>query len=231
MTRTESRRYNDRDVVADFDNLHGIAVAYLRQYGGNFHVLRKARAALTQVPLLEIEQLRVVLNCMLADPMVRSMPTPKGHTLYFDASDVNSTDEPFEVFEPPLPTPPPSRAGKWIDLKSRPNTEKPFWYSTQTNAYLIHIVTEVRVSYRNPSWYEQVKWYDTVPPYHRRFEVRPKFFCKSLLNIPSKMRAAAPEEIKELIDGGRKWCPTCEEHWIARLGAPALPPATTHPEV
>lgn len=225
----KSRRYTDQDVRADWTNLYWIASRYLNQYTGTFHPLRAAKNLLHQGTPLEVEQLRVVLNCMIHDTQVVNMPAPIGHTLVFDASrqdakilkfpeggELNTDDIEFKI----LPGKRPSR----IECKARPNPARPYWYSVQTNSYLIHVIHHLTVVYHNEQWYKGQSYYFGVPPFEKRFQIHTYMLCgQGNYGINRNKRAVGPEQIKELMEGGRKWCRPCETEYESRYPTTPLP--------
>lgn len=220
----ERRRYNDQDVRADWKNLYAIAARYLLEYWGDFHPLRTAKNIISEGGYLELEQVRVVLNCMIHDSSVVNMPEPIGHRLKFDASEHTGQVLAFPSGEDVTDDlrKLPGRKPDTVICKSSVNLAKPFWYSLQTNAYLIHIVKKVTVRYHTPRFYDRCGLWASVPEFADSFEVRAYMLCEQYSHsINKNKRAAAPEEIEGLIDNGRKWCRACALEY--ELGNPDTP--------
>lgn len=220
----DRRRYNDRDVRADWKNLYALATRYLREYWGDFHPLRTAKNLISEGGYLELEQVRVVLNCMIHDSNVVNMPEPIGHTLKFDAAETGGQVLAFPSGEDVTDDLDklPGRRPNTVICKSSVHTAKPYWYSLQKNAYLIHIVKEVTVRYRTERFYDNCSWWEGVPEFINRFEVRPRMLCgQENYGVNRNKRAAAPEEIEGLIADGRKWCRPCVLEYEA--GNPTTP--------
>ena len=71
-------RFTDRD-VRENSNLYPIAAEYLRNYGGDFDFLVRAKRSLEAIGSLPLATVRGVLNCMRGDPsaaMVLPQPQP-----------------------------------------------------------------------------------------------------------------------------------------------------------
>lgn len=214
------RKYNNRDIRADRDRLTAIANAYLARYAGNWEVLLTAKQAIKQGHGLTDQGLQVVCNSMLSDPSVRNMPDPIGHTVVFEA-DQFAANTANIVKLPSRPIERPTR----LEMKSGINLTNRFWYSIQTNAYLIHLGRSARVTYYTPEYYTNPNvWWSTIPPYAERFEVRLYAFCKSLKNHRF-LRSATEARVMELLNDGLAWCPICTTAWNDIPGAAPLPQA------
>lgn len=206
-------RYTDNDIRADFGRLHSIAATYLNRYCGTFQPLRNAQAVVRAGDLLEVQQLRIVCNAMIQDFGVRNMPDPQGHLLVFDAASV--VEEPTNV----VPMRPrrgsirkiPEPRPLMIDLQAKLNSKRPYWYSIVKNAYLVHIAHSVGVRYYTEQYYDDREWFTIAPPFHERFEVKPKALCKSWYSWPRGLRTATPEQAAELVATNKKWCGICAE--------------------
>lgn len=71
-----NRRYTNQDVLDD-DRLVVLAYRYLFEYTGTFHVVLDFKKLYDKGEALNATQIRTVLNCMLADARVQSMPEPE----------------------------------------------------------------------------------------------------------------------------------------------------------
>lgn len=192
MTQSQQsarRRYNDKDIAADYDRLRKIADNYLVQYLGTWEPLLAAKQAVISQSEFTIEQLRMVCNTMLADSSVINMPEPIGHLMTFDASDYDDDDYPLQadnnVIQFPVKQTLAQRPMR-IEMRSGIVEVNRFWYSLQTNAYLIHIGIGCRVRWCTDRYYINGR----IPPYHRRFELNLRAFCKEWGAAPSEVSAA-----------------------------------------
>lgn len=70
-----NRKYTNSDVHND-ERLFHLAMSYLETYKGSFHVVLGAKAAVESGAKLTVFNVRMILNCMLADTNVINMPTP-----------------------------------------------------------------------------------------------------------------------------------------------------------
>ncbi len=220
------RKYNNRDIRADRQRLSSIAYAYLARYAGNWEVLLTAKHSVVQGHGLSDYTLQVVLNSMLSDPSVRNMPDPIGDTVVFEADQFLSgvltpASETITLSAPP----PPLR----IEMKSNINQDNKFWYSVQTNSYLIHIGVGCRVRWCRDAYYRGSR---RIPPYHRRFEVKLIAYCKEWGPYPPKnLRSATAEQARELMQfGTRQLCRICVDGWREYNRGYPVPPATGTPE-
>lgn len=197
-------KYTDDDIRADFARLHTIASDYLRKYGGSFQPMRAARAVVCSGEALTVQQLRIVCNTMTQDFAVKGMPEPQGHLGVFDASRFGRTVSKFQA------TPQTRIRVAFMKCKARPNPLRPFWYSVNRMARVIHVAESIDVEYKTELWYEGREWYDLCPPYHERFTLKPRSMCKYWYQWPKGLRAISLPMALSLIEHeGRYWCPTC----------------------
>lgn len=203
-------KYTDQDVIADYDRLHHLVIAYLRQYAGTFEVLTTLRDRALGGAQLPVPHVRLVLNCMRADVHVVNMPAPQRSAL--DATDVIR-----EVPHTPFQLMPPSASRRTTHrVTYRPaRIELPAkWHyrhgmSTRERAQVIHVLNVKRSTIT----YFPLR---TEQPYDRRFKVDIKWLCGAYVSGWSDnyahMRLIGAEEVQALISSKqRRPCRRCFE--------------------
>ena len=200
------RRYTDYDVRAN-PNLRALAFDYLRQYNGQFQFLNECKAVLESGRLSD-QQVRGVLNSMLADPKVTNMPTPV-HTA-FDAGQFAPPRRSLELNVSARPEP----VRQTIKLPTRWHYE--FGISNHKQARVIHNVDPRRSHgiLDVDKW--EIRWiffwkcagYSMPKPYEKRL---------ALFNFDDAVLMISTHEaahIKHLTEGGTKrawkWCVQCD---------------------
>jgi len=106
VTAGVDRRYNDRDVRDDLEELTEAAVEYLEQYEGEFDFLVDMRMRVGLGRPLTVGMVRGVLNCMRNDPRVVSPPEPQGPEDYeYERENVVPIHRKRERRKPHVPRP------------------------------------------------------------------------------------------------------------------------------
>lgn len=91
MYRPDSpRAYTDLDIRADSDLYEGLALEYLRNYTGTFHLLVAYQHRLQMGVGLTTPMVRATLNCMRHDAQVTNLPVPRMHLLALEAQERNA---------------------------------------------------------------------------------------------------------------------------------------------
>lgn len=200
-------RYNNRDIEADYDRLHEIAVRFLARYTGRFDPLRAAKNVLFDGDMLSIDQLRIVCNCMIQDFSVIGMPEPVGDQMVFDASEVPSSFGRVDVTIPRQ-----KKKSRPAIIRTQARIRLPFWYSTLPRAEVIHVAESATLLYHTEVYYHPDRWYSVMPPFAERFELNMRALCKEWYRMPKGMCGAGADKVVELLFIGRRMCPACIRH-------------------
>lgn len=192
-------KYDDRH-IRDDPTLIDVAKRYVRDYTGDFLVLREMRDALGEGRDLNVIQVRTALNCMRHDIRVTSLPVPRRPNGVAVVSDV-----------PRLhllaPTDEETRHPARIKLAARWHRE--FGTSTNRRAELVHRFDTTR---------SEITYYPRMvhERFHRRFTTRLYWVCGADVTgfrdgYPN-IQLLDVEDVNDLVrTGRRRLCARCND--------------------
>lgn len=195
FSRSDSGRFTDLDVVKDQERdgaLTKAAVSYVKNYTGSFLFLRNAQIAL-RTRALRIQEIRGVLNVMLADPNVSDLQNLRC------TQQSTSTQMSSRVQSSP-PTPQPM----WIELKT--HWPRKFITSTHNATRYIHILNTERCSIKFLANAEHRAWDSRFYSYvhvHCGTRINPDAWYKN------NMLLTLSEAIDMHANKTRAWCRKC----------------------
>lgn len=210
------RSYTDRDVLND-GRLTKLALQYLEEYTGNFHVVLRAQDLVSQGQTLRTAQVRSILNCMLADTAVGFMPIPEYHQFQPDLLLTPKDGYMFatrrnngRVLVEEVPIPPEKHRPWRIDLKSKIKFD--FGFSGMRLSRLVHAVDHRKFNQQ---------WQGTPVTYYTHdgsYKFKVYWACGTNL-APDRLRSVTPHQANILVERGLlNWCERCvtatEGAWV-----------------
>lgn len=192
--------FTDRMVREDRVELTQAALDYLKAYKGSFKPLLDARTAHLTGEVLNVAEIRMILNCMRSDTSVRMEYTPPEVSNVIDFPRSRAFYDDDIVVEK-----------RRLELPVRGKINRTFATSTSLRAEVIHEVNQdsVRLTFKRAGAHSliprngwQVLWYD-------RIEVDFRYLCGAKPTWTTLQLLTVVEAREMIRNCERRYCPGC----------------------